>query len=223
MLRTLVGLACVAMLALPAIGQDKKKPIDVDRDDTKAVADGKKKALAAGKIAGKLTQLEATQKNLTVQVMVKVPNPAFNMAASQRQLAEASADRNPVNRARRVAEIQANMAKQMYKDHPLNVELQASDDVKVRTFNLPLDYDDKGKPRKYTQKELKDLKGPDPKLPGYTSDFESLKTGQEVEVSILVPKNTPKPKVKDKDRDVVAEEERPKATMIVILREPQAR
>ena len=51
-----------------------------------------------------------------------------------------------------------------------NVELLVSDDVKVRTMSLP--------PRKYTPKELKDLKGNDPRLPGYTSDFSFLKPPQ---------------------------------------------
>src|SRR4051794_35390038 len=47
-------------------------------------------------------------------------------------------------------------------------EVTPSDDVTVRLKYAPPKYDDKGKQVAYTKDELKDLKGPDPKLTGYT-------------------------------------------------------
>jgi hypothetical protein len=58
------------------------------------------------------------------------------------------------------------------------------DDVKVRTKNPPVAYDDKGNKKKYTAKELKELKG-DSKLPGYSAEFNDLKQNQVVEVSLV--------------------------------------
>ncbi|HEV2950401.1 MAG TPA: hypothetical protein VGX70_23680, partial [Gemmataceae bacterium] len=56
--------------------------------------------------------------------------------------------------------------------------------------NPPVAYDDKGNKKKYTAKELKELRG-DSKLEGYTAGFEDLKTNQYVKVS-LVRKKTDK-------------------------------
>ena len=71
-------------------------------------------------------------------------------------------------------------------DYTMTYSSQAG---KVRTFDLPPVYDDKGKPRKYTKAELQALKGDDPaekKLPGYKADFSEMKVGDYVEVSISV-------------------------------------
>ena len=227
MLRTFVGLVMLALFALPSGAQDKKKPaVDVDKDETKAVGESKKKLFASGKIAGKLTQVEGTSKYLTVQVTVKIQKPNLQALQSisnlQAQMAQAS-QRRDLNR---VLDLQRQLAQQRpysLEDFHHKIELHAADDMKVRMFTLPLEYDDKGKPRKYTAKELADLKE-DPKLPGYKADYENLRVGQEVEVTFLRPKTTPKPRaVKDKDRDLVVEEERLKATMVVILRDPPAK
>jgi len=59
----------------------------------------------------------------------------------------------------------------------------------VRTLKLPLAFDDKGNPRKYTPQELKDLKGTEG-LPGYTADISDLKAGQIVRVSVSKRKKT---------------------------------
>jgi len=65
-----------------------------------------------------------------------------------------------------------------------NEKVMTIDDVKVRTKNPPVAYDDKGNKKKYTPKELKELKG-DSKLPGYTAGFEDLKTNQIVEITLV--------------------------------------
>jgi hypothetical protein len=65
-----------------------------------------------------------------------------------------------------------------------NEKVMTIDDVKVRTKNPPVAYDDKGNKKKYTAKELKELKG-DSKLPGYTAGFEDLKTNQYVQVTLV--------------------------------------
>jgi hypothetical protein len=65
-----------------------------------------------------------------------------------------------------------------------DVKVMSTDDVKVRTKNPPVAYDDKGNKKKYTPKELKELKG-DSKLPGYSAEFSDLKQNQIVEVSLV--------------------------------------
>jgi hypothetical protein len=78
------------------------------------------------------------------------------------------------------------------------------DDVKIRTMTLPVVYDEKGKPRKHTAKELKELKGKG-NLPGYTAGWDDLKVNDLVSVTLGIKKG-------DKS---------PVATMIVIERMPK--
>jgi hypothetical protein len=102
------------------------------------------------------------------------------------------------------------------------VEMQANDDIKVRMLNPPVDFDLKGKPRKYTSKELKELKGVDTKLPGYTADFDGIKPGQIVDVYLP---GKAKPLAKPPPGKVLDPEEpkpvdKPEVLMVVIVQEP---
>ena len=85
-----------------------------------------------------------------------------------------------------------------------NDKLMTIDDLKVRTQEPPVAYDEKGNKKKYTAKEKKELKG-DPKLPGYTAGFEDLKVNQIVEVWLVYKKS-------DKTK--------PLASMILIVKQP---
>lgn len=79
------------------------------------------------------------------------------------------------------------------------IEIDLADDVQIRVAKPPQAYDEKGRPRKYTNQELKELKGPDPKLPGYTGDLDSLAEGKAVQVRLARPKDAGKPKDGDAD------------------------
>ena len=86
-----------------------------------------------------------------------------------------------------------------------DVKVMTIDDVKIRTKNPPVAYDDKGNKKKYTAKELKELKG-DSNLPGYTAEFNDLKQNQVVEVSLVRKKS-------DKGKQ-------PLASVIMIVTQP---
>ena len=89
--------------------------------------------------------------------------------------------------------------------------------MKVRQKDLPPVYNDKGKPRKYTKAELKELKGPNKNLVGYTASFDNLRPNQKVRVYLAKQKKKSKSK-DDKDSDLL--EKRLKAVMVYILEEP---
>ena len=106
------------------------------------------------------------------------------------------------------------------------VEFQGSETVKVRTMVLPEEFDDKGKPKKYTKEELATLKGKDATLPGYESSLEKLETGQKLRVVYSKKKAAAKPKDDDPDKDAVdpkdakdSSEKKTQVKMIVILAE----
>src|SRR5207244_717511 len=80
----------------------------------------------------------------------QVPNLGAmqNVQSLQQQQAEALRDKNPANRARRLNDIQLQMAKNQANLYTLkvehkNVEVQAGDDMKVRTMVLAPTFDDK--------------------------------------------------------------------------------
>ena len=104
----------------------------------------------------------------------------------------------------------------------------------MRTISPPPKSDDKGNPARYTQEELKELKGPDSKVPGYTANFSDLRKNQMVQVYFVRKKGMPmKPAApavkapgdpaKAKDADLAnalaadPNEFSPKASIVVII------
>jgi hypothetical protein len=94
-----------------------------------------------------------------------------------------------------------------------------SDVGKVRSYDPPENFDDKGNVKKYTKEELADLKGDTPaekKMVGYKADWDAVKVGDMVQVTLSVNKNAP-PKAKkakgkkDKEKeDAEADEKKEK-------------
>ena len=81
-------------------------------------------------------------------------------------------------------------------------DFQSIENVKVRTMNLPEQFDEKGNPKKYTDKEKAELKGKDKDLPGYEAQPDKLEAGQRVRVTLItVKKKTDDKKTDDKDKE----------------------
>jgi hypothetical protein len=219
---------------------EAKKDKDAPKPDP-AAAESKEKRAAQDKLLSskkaiecKLVNVEGAQRYLTVQITLKYAalnaGAANNLANLQRQLLDAARDPNPLARQRRVAETTIEIEKNkqnLYtlKEESQKLELQAGNEMKVRTLLLPVEYDDQGKVRKLSDKELRELRGPDSKLPGYAADFDSLKAEQIVDIYLGPPKGgaakgKPKAKPKETDKDVPADESKPQVLMVVIKREP---
>jgi hypothetical protein len=152
---------------------------------------------------------------------------------AQVSLQQAARNTNPQSRAQAMLSAQVQMARAeatLYQPQSLTkeVELQATDDVKVRLARPPEANDDKGKPKKYTAKELKELRGPDPKLPGYQAEFSDLHEGQIISVTLVKKKDAPKPPArkpgkppkdaKDLDADLLLEN-LPQISMVLVIAE----
>jgi len=80
----------------------------------------------------------------------------------------------------------------------VDFELETDGDTLIRTEVLAEQYDDKGKLKKFTKEELKELKG-DPKLPGYKAEYSDVKQGEIVKVVFAKPKEADKKDDKKKD------------------------
>jgi hypothetical protein len=67
----------------------------------------------------------------------------------------------------------------------VDYQLEPTGDMVVRLMYPPLQYDDKGFPKKYTADELKALKGDNPKMVGYNGDVADLKPNTQVKVYLV--------------------------------------
>jgi hypothetical protein len=213
--------------------KDETPKKDGDKKDTKK--DAKKsaekhanteKSVKGGQVSGKVQSVDETKKTLKLQVDIPYTKPnvgAANAVAQARvdyQLALARRDANGMADAQR--RIAYHSAQQVtvevaHKD----LEVTTTDDVKVRLNNPPSATDEKGKVRRHTEKELKELKG-DPKLPGYQGEFSSLRQGQTVTVYLVKDKDAPKPKpgAKAKEAEDPLAGFHLQASMIVIVVDP---
>jgi hypothetical protein len=185
-------LALFLVVPVLAADDDETKPKDENKPK-------KGKQTPTLKFLAKLVKVNKSSKILTVElhqpIVVANNHHIRNVAHWQRKLVEAGRVKKPQDRAKRIAEAQNHIAFHearsfQVKDKHQNVDLQAVEDLQVRTMVLPPAYDDKGNPRKHTADELKELKGPNKDLPGYTADFSDLKGNLIVEITIGQPKNT---------------------------------
>ncbi len=100
------------------------------------------------------------------------------------------------------------------------VEFQLTEKAKVRTTLLPDAFDDKGNPKKYTAKELAELKGKDKTLPGYESAVENLRAGQTVQLTLVTVRPPAGGKKKDDD-GLKAADKTKQVSLIVIQKSPE--
>jgi hypothetical protein len=229
------ALLAVLALVLPALAADKKGDKKDEASANDATAKGYQALAEAHTATGKLISVGASDKSLGLRVQYSIlePNPNAkvgnnNLAHLYHQQQSIMNAHNPLQRALRLQQLEAEIARQQaqtvnsaYKviaEHK-DFDLQSTPEVVVRYLELPKEYDDKGYPKKYTAAELKEMKGDNPDLPGYKADFDKLRPGQTVRVTLTKPKADP-PKDKDKEKPKgkdVAEDKKPQVARIIIL------
>jgi hypothetical protein len=236
-----IGLPLVLVLALPVFAADDKKDKKKKGDDADP-KEAKKEKLEYGQtfVATVASVSGNSQKEFTVKIsytyreLNQQAYLSYQQQLAQRQL-QVQIARTPQQRQQALIQLaQLQQPRNLVNVKTVNkdVELRAADEVKVRSLNPPIDYDDKGNVKKYTKKELAELKGPDKTLPGYTAEFESLAPNQVVKIYLAKEKAAPKKPMKIKpkkgkkekkadadDDDSLDDESKPMAVMIEILRE----
>jgi hypothetical protein len=228
---TILVLSAVVLVGSPASAEKKKKDLDKDLDKDKS----SEKLVKAGVVVGKVMAVYDDKRQVRIQY--DIPIPKLNVAAitglqqAQAQLTQAMRTRNVqgmLQARQQMMQHQRNMY--TYTKKSVDMTIEARDDAIVRILKPKADFDDKGKPKKYTKKELKELKG-DPKLPGYKAEFGDIGTDQQIKVQLVRKKSEkteakPLPKrKKGKDDDVIAPggddlgENIQQASMIIIIAE----
>jgi len=231
----------------PAVGSGKTDDTDPPRKGSKKGVKDRdeppKDKLAYGvHFAGRLTQMDPNnaQKDFTVQVTTKVAElnqgSVSRMQDLQRQFAQhqqqAVTARNLQQRQQALQQMQSVQGQMVqaqrdmyrYKDVTQDYKLRAGENIKVRSYAPPIDYDEKGNLKKYTADELKALRGKEG-LPGYTAEWEAVRAGQVVHVYLakaaVVAKGGDKKGKKIDELDEGATlQARPEVVMIMILQEP---
>jgi hypothetical protein len=219
--------SALALVSLALAADDKK---DAEQPSPKEKLETKEKVMSAGEVTGKVIKVEGEQKRFTLRVEFLELNQQA-LAQHQLNLARRRQDilrnPNPVDRQRQLQQLAVDAQRppaNLYQKGHKDVELQAADEIKVRQSQPPVDFDEKGRPKKYTAQELKELKGPG-NLPGFPAEFDSLKADQVVKVYLAKRKDAPRGqgKDKDKDRDLFGDnkfgDNKPQVTMVVILGE----
>jgi hypothetical protein len=210
---------------------------DAEKPDTE-------KLVPAGQVTGVLKTVGGSEKYLSLETTVRYlePNPQaqVHLVQQQQQLAlrqmQIMQNPNPFVRNQQMIQLlqqaqlmqlQAQNAVLQVKEAKREIELQPINDVVIRRMQLPLAFDDKGFPKKYTAQELKELKGTG-NLPGYNADRIDLQAGQTVMVYLVKQqKDPPKPAAKEKEAENPKEARAPAPStkalvrLIVILAEPR--
>ena len=206
----LVGTCVLALvLALPAQAQTKNK----QKGQKPGQALEAEKVLPPGNVSGRLTSLSGSLLTLRVEyaTLEWKPNARATLNSADRQnqqlinqLNRLAQLQNQAMNARSPKQYNGimrqinNLANQIQRTasktqqvpyravkKAVNINIEMSPDVKIRTKFLPFAYDDMGDPKKYTKEELKELKGPNPKEVGYKAELDALKVGQDIQVRLV--------------------------------------
>lgn len=230
-LRIIVVVLIDLLLILPLFGADEKdKKADPPKDAEKKPATKTKMPVPKGKLRGYETDPAAAEKKLlrqpkvtatvvsvvedkkTLRLRIPIPYVKINQGALKNYY--------KAQNLQQMAQAQA----QIYQlaTTQKEVEWMAADEVKVRMKDPPPLFDDKGRPKRYTRRELYELKGNDKRLPGFPAEFSDIKSGQIVQVTLLQKKTGRRPIKRGKGaQEELSPDDLPKMSMIIILAEPK--
>jgi hypothetical protein len=215
----------LAALALPTILLSGSFAADKKADKEEKPGDGWVKS---GTMVGKIMTVYEDKRKLRLQINYQIaklnPSALAGIQQAQMQMARATTVAARIQAQQQMMQQQRNLY--TYEKKSKELEFQAIEDVVVRTAKPREAFDEKGKIKKFTKAELKELKG-DPKLPGYKAEFGDLTADQIVKLTIVRKKGEPapkaRPKKKGKDDDGLDAElidDTPHVGMILILADP---
>ncbi len=156
----LVGVTAATLWAPADDKQNKKDKADAANARERRKAE--EKIVSGPPFRGKIIRIDPAQRFLTVQVKRKIPQQNLqavqNLANLQAQLIDASRRKDfngVVSTQTEIAKNKLNLY--TFHDEELKLEIECPDNVKVRTLLRPIDYDEKGRPKRLTEKEKKEL------------------------------------------------------------------
>jgi hypothetical protein len=207
--------------SIPAAKLPPRKGDLKDLETDKGAAE--KKLLRQPHVTAEVRAVIGNKKSLRLKLTipyVKInERQVQNYYNAQMSLMQARNAQGVVNAQNRMAQAAAQfyLLDKIYKE----VEWTATDELKVRVANPPPQFDDRGRLKRYTKKELQELKGND-KLPGFPAEFSDIKAGQIVQVTLLQNKNGSRLVKRSKDAEGESSADNlPRISMIIILADPK--
>jgi hypothetical protein len=222
----LVALLTLSLVALQGAAQDavkKDDPKTEKKDDPKTekkddpkppVTPEKKPVVKTTVVTGEVASIKTGSQ----AIRLKVARPTLDegavreMATAQQEMARARNAQQLIQARQKLARAQARL----YKMTTVEVDIEGTEDLKVRLSAPKSAFDDMGNIKTYTAKELAELRGPDKLFDG---EFSDLAPGQVVQVTVIVPKPPAKPMNKD---DIPLNDNKLEATKIVVAKTPGA-
>ncbi len=209
----LVAFALMGFLpSLPLLGaDDKDKKTDPPKNDVKKTDVKKTEPAKKDEPAKKNTDKKDNGKKTSVPKM-----QSGSLLATVVAIVE---NKKSLRLRVKVPYFKQNNGKVQLAEKDQEVEWTAADDVKVRMANPPPQFDDKGRIKRYTAKELRELRG---KEKYYPAEFSDLKTGQIVQVTVLQKKTASRAPKRGKGAEgELSADNLPKISFILILVEPK--
>ena len=213
---------------------DKKADKDGDKKDEKKKGEKKKKTETKAKLDPeedkilnhsilmkvKIKQMDANSgREFSVEVPMQDPEKMFAVQVwLQQQMLQARG--NPL----RMMQIKGQYQQKLMTETSKDVTVKAGETMKVRTLNPPVEYDLKGNLKRYSEKDLKALRGSS-KLPGFPAEMDAVRAGQYVDLYVAKSSwpTTPTKGVAAAKKKKVDDDDlppRPEVLMIVIVVEP---
>jgi hypothetical protein len=229
----LAGFVVSLGMLLPSLGahDEKREAEKTEKKEPERRGDKKEKLEYGSKFSTKILAIKGDSgRDLTIETMVideKKVQERNNWATQrQQQLAQRYSQimnvRDLKSRAQQLqtwnvdsANFQAEFAKKNIYS-PKRTEVKATENARVRAMSLPVEFDDQGNQKKWSKKEIEERKDKTG-LPGFPSDFDALRVGQNVDIYLTKDSSTAKGKKKDDD-DAPAPKT-PEFVMIVITGE----
>jgi hypothetical protein len=181
-----VGLSISALAAQEVKDKGDTSPLK-SKPDPKLLT--KEKLATAGVLSGTLVKLDEDKK-FTLKVTYYDIDPAKVQNHQQhylRRLAEINQNWNLVQAQQQLAQLQVDMAQRsqdIYKKMNKDINLQAEDNVKVRSLKPLVAFDNKGEIIEYSKEDLKKMTADSPKLPGvgltFAASFDKLQPQQKI-------------------------------------------
>jgi hypothetical protein len=239
----IIGFLALLIVLLPDLGaQDQKAPpvadakaadkIDPEKKDADK-ADAKKKetkkepdekVVYGQTYTGRLKRMDPkSARDFTIEVsqldQVKVNALNIWQTNEMNRIATRVA---PQQRPQQMAQHQRDLARKNTEVYsPKDIDLRAADNCKFRSMFPPTEFDDKGRPKVWKQKELNALKG-NSKLRGYPADFDRLNVGQTVTAYLAKTKGLTKGEAAKKKNSDDDDQVKPEVVMIVVEKEAPA-
>jgi TolA-binding protein len=220
-----LGMTTLAVLLLSAVWVSALRADDPTPPKKPDPKDDSSQWVTTGILLGQLTAVDQDARTFTLKVTQR--NPVVNQSAVNdrqhllQQLSDTSKIKDPTQRQNKINDLRNQLAKNeqsliKIEEKSQDIQMQAHDEMKVRTLIPPPVFDDKGNPRKYTPEELADLKD-STTLPGYRAAFGDVQTKQYIQVAIGQKKTDSPSKPPSPPQDPKDTKDPPRLTVIVLV------